>query len=44
MHDFRLLAALAFTAALMASASARMLDESKSPDLKGQWERFCMKK
>src|SRR5499433_256704 len=39
MHDFRLLAAFALTAALMVSASARILDESKFPDLKGQWDR-----
>jgi len=39
MHEFRLLAAIALTAGLMASASARILDESKFPDLKGQWDR-----
>jgi len=39
MQDLRLLAAFALTAALMASASARILDESKYPDLKGQWDR-----
>src|SRR5438270_9478907 len=38
-YELRLLAAIALTAGLMASASARMLDESKFPDLKGQWER-----
>ena len=39
MHELRLLAAIALTAGLMASASARILDESKFPDLKGQWDR-----
>jgi hypothetical protein len=39
MQDLRLLAAIALMAGLMASASARALDESKYPDLKGQWDR-----
>ena len=39
MHELRLLAAIALTAGLMVSASARILDDSKFPDLKGQWER-----
>ena len=39
MQDLRLLAAIALMAGLMAAASARTLDESKYPDLKGQWDR-----
>jgi hypothetical protein len=39
MHELRLLAAIALTAALLTPASARILDESKFPDLKGQWDR-----
>src|SRR2546429_4110414 len=39
MHELRFLAAIVQTAILLASASARILDESKYPDLKGQWDR-----
>ena len=41
MHDTRLIGAFAFAAALlMAPASASAFDESKYPDLKGQWDRL----
>src|SRR2546421_168291 len=39
MHELRFLAAIVLTAILLAPASARILDESKFPDLKGQWDR-----
>jgi hypothetical protein len=40
MNETRLIGAIALTAALlMAPAGATALDDSKYPDMKGQWDR-----
>ena len=41
MNDTRLISAVALTVALlMAPAGAATFDDSKYPDLKGQWDRI----